>query len=517
LYPINSIRALNGGCVAGKPEGLFTYDESRGKYVNRMKYDFAAHADNGKGMFAGKDCVFYPTADGSLFKYDGSSLEDIGPKHSCQKHRDAPYLQAPITAGCVVGDWVYVATKPGENGWTKGHGLKVITFDASTGSYNDITTNCVDGDLATGGSVAGLSIASGTDFIYVGADIPFEAVHFTPGVANTTAGNLGVVAISSSYSTTGWISNGSSAAPLDSTMNGTATLAAPGYRRLLRISDYGTHNLFTKATVNETSKYWARFTVSSDVGLLAGSTIAEVRILPSRPPIKAGTITAGNPPTVTNGNFDYTGPDAAGIFPHILAGHVGASGNWEWFDLFCLQASAPVAAMAYMEADTKQAEGNVGPRLFMLTRHHLHTAMFGWSDNPGSPVNENYADGVSLGTPIVYFNPTDLSDGDTDRRTTVNEVDAFHIYGEYVDGSDTLTMFQREDHNAWDVVGTANNAPSVMSGGRGQHGLILETALAYEDVDVEVAGPRITSVDVDFHDTDIVPEPQADQATVALE
>jgi hypothetical protein len=59
-------------------------------------------------------------------------------------------------------------------------------------------------------------------------------------------------------------------------------------------------------------------------------------------------------------------------------------------------------------------------------------------------------------------------------------------------------MLARWDHNKYDVAGTASNAPSRVPYDQGGTGLILEAALAYEDVDLELGGPRIGRVDVDY-------------------
>jgi len=517
--PITCMGSLNGAALIAKTDGLYVWKDTQSKYVNILEFKFAVHEDNGKGMFVGKGNAFYPTGDGGLWKFDGYNVEDVSPKNATVLHRDAPHLRAPITAGCVTGDYVYVATAPWELGWSQEHGLTVVKALGGTSTYTDLTTECTDGDLATGGDVAGMGDPY-TDFICVGADVPFEAVKFVPGTPNsaTTTYGLGVRYVSTDYDTTdGWqlVS-----VATDNTMVAGATLGTTGHIRLLDTQDYGCHKLMSKTTNGGTlsSKYWARFTVTG-TPISASTTIAEVYILPSRPPIKYGTYTAGiASAAVTNGNFEYTGPDAAGIFPHILAGHV-VGGDWQWDDVYTLQTTAPIRAMALCQVDTGQAEENAGPRLLALSRRHLHVILMGQPAMQGSPVNENYADGVSMGTPVVWFLPTDLSTSGTDRFSTQKQVSEHHIYGEYVDSSDALTVFQRFDHNQWDEAGQANNAPTRVAGGRGQEGLILETAIGYEDVDVEVAGPRITGYDVVFKDVDgaFDAHPQRDAQAVEVE
>jgi hypothetical protein len=54
-----------------------------------------------------------------------------------------------------------------------------------------------------------------------------------------------------------------------------------------------------------------------------------------------------------------------------------------------------------------------------------------------------------------------------------------------------------------------------MKGPKGNQGLILETAFAYEDPTTQIAGPSISRIDVEFEETDLAFDatPQADAAT----
>ena len=246
MYPINSIRSLGKAIIVAKPEGIFVLDSTDNAYVDRLNCEVAVHDDNGKGMFAGKGHVFIPMADGSLWMTDGYNIEDIGPKHFCIHHRDNPHLRAPITAGCVAGDCVYVATAPWEVGWTQEFGLTVYKYVVGTTTYTDLTTNTTDGKLSTVGAVG--SLVSG-NMIYVGADIPFEAVKFTIGTANTTA--AATISTAGFYSTVtstpGWYTN--SLAYADGTRSAGKTLAKNGYIRVCGSgADYGAHPVMAKTT-----------------------------------------------------------------------------------------------------------------------------------------------------------------------------------------------------------------------------------------------------------------------------
>ena len=487
VWAINSLRAIGAAPIVGKPEGLYILNEVTNRYENLLNYqEFSAHPDNGKGMFNIKDGVCYPTANGSLFHFDGYRVKDIGPHRYSIEHRDNPHTRARITAGCDTGAWVLAATAPCESNWTQGQGLKIQTLDGST--YADITTNCTDGNYGVGGSVAALGNG---DYIYVGANVPFEAVYFRMGVVNTDAAPyFDRPQYCSNATGPVWTDIGPAAsyAP-DGTRNGGKMLAKSGY--ITWRNFFTAHTSMKTVAVNSITRYWVRFPiVSAGNAISAGTFISEAYIIPSRPAISSTAALA------------YTGPDAAGRFAHILAGRPSGS-EWEWHDLFCVPVHAPIVAMSYFASDCGSAEKNEGPRLAMITQFDNIVALMPQTSLPGSPVNENYVDGMTFGTPTVFLAPNELSDSDTDRSTIRKEIEHFHVYGDYVDGSDTMTMLSRWDHNAWDTAQAVNTAPVRIKGPEGVAGLVLETALAYEDVDVELAGPRITQVHAEFRDTAI--------------
>ena len=500
LWSINSLRALGRAPVVGKPEGLYIYNEITSRYENLLNYqEFSAHPDNGKGMFPVKNAVCYPTANGGLFRFDGYNVEDIGPHKYSIEHRDNPHTRARITAGCDIGDWVMVATAPCEMGWSQGHGLTVQELDGEV--YTNHTTNCTDGNYGTGGVLTGL--ANG-DSIFIGADVPFEAAYIRMGTLNTTTAPY--FDRPQYHNGTAWTNIGpaSSVAP-DGTRNGGCMLAKSGY--ITWRNFFTAHTSMKKATVNSISKYWIKLPIASaGAGVSEGTALAEVYIIPSRPPISSAAAMA------------YTGPDAAGRFAHILAGRP-VGDKWEWHDLYTLPVHAPITAMAYVDTDCGSAEQNVGPRLVMVSQFDNFEALMPQVYLPGSPVNENYTDGNTFGSPSVFFQPTELSTSDKERATIRTAVDDFSVYGEYVDSSDTMTFFSRWDHKRWDIAGTANTTPTKFPGPDNNEGLILETALAYEDPVVEIAGPRILAIDIDFREVpaEFDSQVQADAVTPEVE
>jgi len=504
VYPINSLRAVGNAPVAGKPEGLYSWSPVDAQYINRLKsLERAPDVDNCKGMFEADYGLFVPTADGSLFLWDGFDLRNVSPRDYVATHsRNAPHLRSRITAGCAVGKRVFVATEPCAAGWTQEFSLyvqKCVTGTPDT--YTDLTTNTTDGDLSTTGDVGALGNGQ-TDYLYVGASVPFEAVRFVVDTANTATER---------WSPPEYYSSGGSwtqfaATTGDTTVVANESLAQTGY---IKWRDFYTaHSSMTSSAVNSVTRYWARFPVGttgfSDGGA-SPTAVAEIYILPSRPPVSS------------DAGLAYTGPDAAGATSHILMGQWESS-TLVWHDLFSVPVEGPIEAMAWVDTDTGQAEENAGPRLLMVTQFERWFAMMGESDMPGSPVNENYADGNQVGTPIIYFLPNELSDDQRERATVRKRAQAYDVYGEYVDGSDTLSLFQRWDHEEWDKLTPASTIPVEIEA-PDVDGLRLECALAYEDPDVELAGPSISRVELEFEETDLRfdHKVQADAATPEVE
>jgi len=511
VYAINSLRSIGNAIVCGKPEGVFVLDSTANAYVNRMKWlTNCPHTDNCKGMFETKTGVCIPLADGSLFLFDGYSTTDISPRKFSHQHRDAPHLRARITAGCDAGEWTYVATAPWEQNWTAEQGLVVYKCESGTPDvYTDISANLIDGDDDTTYSIEGLGNAK-TDYIIFGADVPFEGVNIKmAGVATAGTTDTGGPQY---WNGTAWTTMGGGRR---NDFQDNVFFAKSGFTFWRDF--YTSHSSMSKSTAAvppwtaAPTKYWVRFAIGTTavagVGV-ADTTIAGIQILPSRPPVSNAAALA------------YTGPDAAGRFSHILAGREGPNGKWEWYDLFAVPVDSEIVAMAMMEMDSGQAEENKGPRLIMVSQWSRFYALMGTSMMPATPVNENYADGNAVGTPIVYFLPTTLSDSDTDRTTIQKKITEFDIYGEYVNSSDTATMLSRFDHNAWDTAQAVSTAPVRVRGPKGAEGLVLEAALAYEDPNAtEIAGPRITRVDVEFRDTDadFDAHPQGNATTPEIE
>jgi len=504
-WAINSLRPLGGAVVVGKPEGAYVYKETASRYENLLsEYIQAPHSNNCKGMFNAANGVCIPLADGTLLHFDGFTVSDISPRRYAVHHRDNPHVRARITAGCYANGWVYVATAPWEAGWTQEFGIKV--FKCVTGTpnvYTDLTDNLIDGKKSTTSSIAGL--VNG-DYIYIGANVPFEGVNITMGTVATTGTHNPL----QYYASGGWtdIATGQR---YDNTYQNLIAFAKSGF--IFWRDFYTAHtsmvadslaDIATNGTATS-DLYWVRIPIAATIS--AGTTITEIQILPSRPPISSAAALA------------YTGPDAAGRFSHILAGRPSGS-EWVWHDLYAIPVDSEIEAMAYVQYDLGQAEQNQGTALLMVGQHSRFYAMMGNSMMPTAPVNENYADGNTVGTPVVYFLPSDLSDADTDRSTVQKIATAFDVYGEYVNSSDTLTMLARMDHNPWDTAQAVSTAPVRIKAPGGNEGLRLETALAYEDPNAtELAGPRISRVDVEFQDTtsDFDAHPQGNATTPELE
>jgi len=473
-WPIVQLRQVNGGVIAAKGDGLYKWNENLSKYENLLPWlERCPDPLNGVGMFAVKDGVCYPTADGALYHFDGHTVDDISPKKYHTPHRYNTHLRSRLTAGVEADNWVYVATEPCSVGWTHNAGIKVFTYDPT--AYTDITANLIDGLPSTSVSVAGLG--SGEEHsLFVGAEFPFLAVKFLIGTANTAADVWTAVKYDSGV---GAPNNWFSVTPRDGTAQAGATLSRDG----VVVSAPGS-NLYTwaKTTINSESKYWWQFTIGN-TGLAAGTTLRGIAILPAR--------------KLRNDLLPTTADDA-GAVGHVLAGRRSGS-EWEWHDVGCFWRGTIIDAMAYGVGFTGSATTPDAAMLLAIgqfDRDYLFPGVAVY--NPSIPPVGSYA-------PRFYPAPVDLAD--EGYRTAVKTAKKYRIVTNYVQSDDRITVEQRFDHKVWDTVASAAySGPSELDAPAHAKGLRLETMLSLTDNDDDsVNGPSISAVEVDLEVLEGVP------------
>ena len=195
---ITNLAAIGNAPCVGKPDGLYFYNDQTRRYENVLKhFELTPHALNGKVTQSVTNGVVYTTFDGGAFFFDGVSVSEISPSKLWKMlGKDVP--SSRITAVADRGDGIAMLPEIGYQ--TTQNANLVVNKVTSAGAATAITTNVVDGSLATGGDVSSLAA---TSFIDVWADIPFEAVimHVTRAPNTTVAAVFGSVSYSSAADT----------------------------------------------------------------------------------------------------------------------------------------------------------------------------------------------------------------------------------------------------------------------------------------------------------------------------
>ena len=473
-WPIVQLRQIRGGVVAAKGDGLYVWNPNRDfpAYENLLPWlERCPDPLNGVGMFAVKGGVCYPTADGSLYHFDGYTVSDISPKKYHIPHPYNAHLRSRITAGVESGDWLYAATEPCSVGWTHNAGIKVFVYVADTDTYTDITTNTTDGLPSTSGSIAavGSSAGGGVDYLYVGSDYPFLAVRLLVGTPNSAT----AVPLTVGYSRVGgsWASIGSNLS--DTTVQAGVTFSRDGVVAIWPIASGGVP---AAAVVNSETKYWWRFGFTS--ALSAGTTLKGVAILPAR------RLGSGNEQLLL-------WSDHEGRRSHILAGKPTSEG-WEWHDLVAFDKGTPIDAMAYGTGFTGASATPEASMLLAVGQYDRDGAFVG----VGGGIT-GYSLPAGSYSSRLFPAPQDLAD--EGYLTAVKKATKYRIVNNYVMQDDTVDLQQRWDHKVWDTVAEDSRSGPIEIQGLPSRGLRLETMLSLTDNDDDsVNGPSISAVEVDI-------------------
>ena len=319
-YKIQAILPLGGSPVCCKGDGLFIYNAATGEWENLLK-TLTPHKDNGIGsMTDGRGRIYYPTAEGHIVVYSFGFQSQQQPARLTDIDRDTPHGRISFMTADM--DQVYGFIDPGQSAVfgldAAALGIKVIADDG--GSRTDETSDVTDGQFSTVANVVLLS-SGGTDHIYIGADEPFHGVYIKIFAKRSAAG--------SSVLTFGYTSAANTFTSAGGSHDSTAALSKDGAIVLMNSTQGDLPNLSASPWVSTTAyagsatKYWMRITPGS---VLTGAQIAEVGIIPYRPPIDA----TNNP---------ISGYKLSGSLPSVMVG------RWEgqslkWFDTWTLNSPA---------------------------------------------------------------------------------------------------------------------------------------------------------------------------------
>src|SRR3990167_10373663 len=371
-WAITGMVAYGESVVVGKPDGLYSYSDLTKRFEPLLKID-APDAYNGLRMSAVANGVLYPVSDGGLFFTDGVSVQELTPQKKKERPRDV--YTGRFTSMRDAGQNIYAAQDVWYN-TTQRYGLKVISYIA--GVATDETAAVTNGNLTDGMTLTNYGAAAG-DRIYIGADVPIEAL----ALRVTTNANAAAAAFSGRYSnaTTGTVlpfttSFTAFSGIRDGTILKDAGISLritgfPAAASVAAISatDINTYDLMKSTelqfggSIGTLTKYWWALTISATV--TAATRVDEVDIVVGRPGLplddSTGPFTAAN---------DFTNRADAGGLTNILVFDRERTVGGERHPLYSVDMGGFCTAMGWTSSRIGQASGmqNMGKALFLVGR-----------------------------------------------------------------------------------------------------------------------------------------------------
>src|SRR3990167_6610500 len=395
-WNITGIAAIGDSLVVGKPDGLYYYDTQTRRYENVTKHlELVPHPLNFKCLQAVTNGVVGTTHDGGAFFFDGTAVQDISPKKLWpQMSKDIGNYR--VTAITDTGDHIILYTELAYQ-TTQNAGL-IINTVTSAGAATAITTNCVDGSMATGGSLNSLAATSHID---IWADIPFEGVviHITRNSNSTAAAVIGTVSYSSAADTFTADANGfydgtrlgangsfSYVAFPQSASAGAVYGKSINFGSLMQKVDF---NYSSGTDVSQ--KYGMRISMSGDA-LDASVGIDEMEIIPYR----AGMPNGGIYSATTN----FTNRDWAALIGHAWFLKRQRTTGFIPIDAYAINSGPGVGILAFHNGRLGQASGgqNLGPSLIGWGRYSTWAVSMSPTRDELRSLNTHLAD-ISTTTP----------------------------------------------------------------------------------------------------------------------
>ena len=509
-WAANDLAPYGNTVLVSKPDGLYYWDDQGKIFRNAMdRLKLMPHSWNGSGMEAGENGVWYPTADGRLFFWDGYDITEQTPWKDAELPRDGRIGR--ITAVADRGDSVAVVTTP----WhvrvdgpraSAACGLKVIKVDGGTAT--DLTTDVTDGSLATP-AAANMNAwgNGGGDYLYFGSDVPPEGyILRVTRNPNTAAQYFATPEYSNGAG--GWVSF---TAIIDSSIleDSGKSLRVTSYPKgeshsILSWTDINGFDLIKKDDVafgggvgTITNKYWVRFGDGSTTGMTATTTIDQVELVPAR----AGVPIAAN---------DYTHRDRAGGLVHIYIGR-RRGGKILWHDVYTIDSPEGVTALSWTTGKCG-AMTNGGPALLVWGRDSQHIIGEGITRDPSRtsyPRLTQYTatePGPLLALrniSLTYSEEGETYTADPRRKKRINKV---LIEGNFIQPADEVRLYVQWDEGraAWKAAEGGSNPIVFDEGGlRGGpwmgEGRELSLWVGIDDSSQnDPAAPEITDIFIDW-------------------
>jgi len=266
-HKITALAHIGDYIIVIKEDGVYAYNPVNATFVN-LTPSIAPHTNNGKGsMSVGGLGVLVLLANGDVLLVDqGLQVRSVGPANDAQPGRDTP--MGRITAICHAGEWGYAYTEPflGKTrgaGDTGDYGLGTTVIVDNDGTLTDYSAVACDNNPNTVLELTGLGGAASADYLYVGANVPFEGIYIEMQTLNTTASS-GITTIQY-WNGSAWVTPDISGTDLTYRSVPTCSFARSGYvgwPKWSATAGVAFTNLMGKSALTGIStkeRYWMRF------------------------------------------------------------------------------------------------------------------------------------------------------------------------------------------------------------------------------------------------------------------
>lgn len=529
-YAITGMVPFGESVIIGKPDGLYAYSDLTKRIETLLDLSASPDPYNGLRMQAVTNGALYPTADGGLFFTDGVSVQEITPYKKTPRPRDV--YTGRITSIQDTGGHIYTAQDCWYN-TTQRYGLKVISYIA--GAAVDETAAVTNGNLTNGMTLTSYGAAA-NDRIYIGADVPIEAIIFRV----TTNENTAAAKFAGRYS------NGTTGTALPFTTSftaftairdgtkldgATASLKITGFPASASVAaisatDINTYDLMDSTelqfggSIGTLTKYWWALTIDGTV--TAATRVDETEIVAGRPGLPLDD--ASGPFAAAN---DFTHRADAGGLTNILVYERERTVGGEWHPLYSVDMGGFVTAMGWHGGRIGQASGaqNIGKSLILVGRFARVAIHESPTRNPSLTMQPMLTQFTATEAgpilPLTVGDGTYLDDGNTDFRPLRKRINKFYVDGNHWESganADVIAIFCQIDENMQrHHVGSISGAPGEVVASESFTGRKFRFWAALSDtLQTQEKAPELTYVHVDYdyinEAGDVIPYPS--QATV---
>ena len=460
-WPVTNMIGWQGIITVQKGDGFYFRDRLAKQFINAAERleDFLAHATNGKGSVAGENCVWYPTNDRKLYKFQDGYLYDATPFRRQELARDV--VVGRITAMVDRGATVQAI----EDAWgdrifgrhAAALGVRVFK-ETNAGVITELTTDVTDDDLTTPATANmnawGGAGAAGSWRFVVGSPFKLEGViPMTPVAPNSAVQSLGTPETLDGSGV--WTSLGS---VIDATILGVTgvSLALTAFppsasEPILSWTAIDAWHISGLDTYNGIGGlYWYSWKNVTTTAMTATATIAELGVIPGRPGLPnsdRGILTQA---------INFTNRVRAGAGISRLLEMTRANGREEWAVRGLLYTLGGVTKIGWMSGPTGSISSS-GPSLVVLGRFKQKFV----AESPTRDPSQSRAPRPvkwTTSTPGSLWRVAKIRLGDARKLSKFLRIG---LKGRYVQPGDKVQLFlQSDEESVWDA-GVLRGSPAI--------------------------------------------------------